>query len=116
MYGEWISDSHCKMYLIIDKNNHGIYSSHEIDNECMNKSWSGTVRYTNSHLYFGHTKFKFEKKPELLDGTDSVYKCKPSATPYNNCGVKYAKTATMTLKNSIFHSSEVITYYKIVDY
>ncbi|MBA3705145.1 MAG: hypothetical protein H0W84_04405 [Bacteroidetes bacterium] len=104
------------MYLIISKNNHGEYSNHTNDNTCMDKSWKGTVKFTSTHLYVGITRFKFIKKPELLDGTDSVYMCKPTAMPYNGCGVKYAKTATMTLKNSILHSSEVITYYKIVDY
>ena len=116
MYGEWISNSECGMYLVINKNGYGTYSNHNADKGCHDKSWSGKVRFTSTHLYFGATRFKFIKKPEELNGSDSVLTAKPTDPQVSPYVMWYHKTATITVENSIFHTGETITYYKIFDY
>lgn len=120
MYGEWVSygGSSCDMNIIIDKKGNGEYFTFSADKGCNQKSFSGKVRFTKNHLYIGGTKFGFVTKPTLLEKGDSIEECSPSSWKNRSfpCLKKHPKIAVMSLQNSVFHSKELITYVKIIDY
>jgi hypothetical protein len=108
MYGRWVSYSECGMEIDIQKNGKGRYFSNHVQFGCDGKSWKGTVRYTDDHLWVGITKFTFVEKPLRLSGLDTI--------KWGGGAIKYPKLASMTLQNSKLHTGEIIEYTKIEDY
>jgi hypothetical protein len=119
IYGEWKSLGGCQTHIIINTNGKGEYGSLLKDKGCADKTGaSGKVRFNDSHLYIGLTKFTFVTKPTRLSGTDSIDACLSAGVSHwsGGCSQKYPKLATMTLRNSKFHTGQTVTYYKLVDY
>jgi len=112
MYGLWVTnEGYCSHYYIeIFRTNKGTYAPYSGDHGCNGKSWSGNVRYTNTHLYIGDTKFHFLQKPETAAGNDSIYWL-AAIIPGN-----YRILATMKLQLGALHHNDVYTFKKISDY
>lgn len=111
MFGVWISNlSQCNMSIEITKGRYGTYKSNSPYKGCGAAPVRGKVRFTNSHLYIGLVKYKFISKPENLNTNDSI------GGIYNYNVVSGKIIAKMTLQNSKLHTSEIITYYKIIEY
>ncbi|MDO8998798.1 MAG: hypothetical protein Q7W45_03460 [Bacteroidota bacterium] len=108
LFGIWVADGQlCQaMFLEIKKNGASTYGTDDQNKGCSGKSWSGKYRMNSFQLYIGKTTFNIIEQPILIDTPDSA-----------GWGNKRGRiVAEMTLKSSVFHRKETLTFHKTVNF